>query len=140
MLSLALGETGMVKDDFCSRPLCHEVEFHNRINTWVPGHHSPCLDDSFARDELDVPPHNMAAEKREASAYFTADFRRRRAERHTGFHDPAKLGGLVELFGVGECFVHALAVRLENRFLMNRLRRVRNLLTRARPTAGRGDS
>jgi len=132
----ALGEAGMVKDDFRPGALLHELEPRDRVHTRIPVDHSPALHDSLARQEFEVPSHDMPGEERERAAHFTADFRRRCPLHLAHPHGSAEVYDFVELFCVGKRFIHALPARLENRFLMNRFRRARNVLLRSRPTLG----
>src|ERR1700687_1196107 len=132
---LALGKARMVKHDHSSGALFHELELRNRVDAWFPATRSPGLDDSLVRHQIDVPSHDIAAEKCERASHFTANLRGLASCGH-GIHDSAELYDLVELFGVGECFVDVLPARFENSLLVNGFRRTRNLLLGSRPSLG----
>src|SRR6266853_251905 len=123
---IALGKTGVVKDNLGSGALLRELEFRNRVHTRIPVSDSPGLDDSLVRDKFDMSPHDIAAEARERASHFSADFRRRRPERHPGLHGATELRHLVELFGVGKGFINTFPTRFEHGFLMNGFLRARN--------------
>jgi hypothetical protein len=71
--------------------------------------------------------------------YVTTDLRRLVSQVHR-LHDSTELHDFVELFGVGECFVHALAARFKERLLVDGFRSVRNPLVgfRASLTVAKG--
>jgi hypothetical protein len=70
----------------------------------------------------------VPAVDREGAADCRADRSRRIPERHAGFHRTAQLLHLVELLRVGKHVIDAIPRRLEERLLMDRFGRVRDLL------------
>ena len=106
--------------------LLHLFELRNRIDAGRPVARSPCLHDALVGHKFYVPSRNVSAEEGERTSYFAAD-RRRRASQVHGLHRSAKLNDFVELFGVSERLVDALAIRFEIGFLMNGFLGMRNL-------------
>ena len=123
----------MVKYDLGPGALLHELELRNRIDARSPAACSPGLHDSLVRHKFDVSSRDVPAEERERASYFTTDLRWLVSQVH-GLQDSTELYDLVELFGVGKRFVHALAARFENGLLVNGFRRTLNLLLGSRPS------
>jgi hypothetical protein len=132
----ALGKAGMVKDDLGFSALLDELEFRDRVSTWIPVAHSPGLDDARVRHKFDVSPHDNAAEKRERAAHIGTDYRRRSLERNGRLPGSNDLCDLVELPGVCKRFVDTIPARFENGFLMNGFSRAGNFLPACRPNLG----
>jgi len=68
-----------------------------------------------------LPADDQTAEKRERTAGFARDFGRPRQLRHPALDRGAQERHLMELAGIGQCRIHALARGLEGDRLMNRL-------------------
>src|SRR5258708_21454720 len=102
MYSLPLGEACMVKHNLGPDALLHEFELHNRVDTRIPGDHSPGLHNSLVWHEFEVPSHDMAGEEGERAAHFTADFRRRCPQHLARPHGSAEVYDLVERFCFGK--------------------------------------
>src|SRR5258708_6305152 len=88
--------------------------------------------------------HDVATEKCECATYLPANFGGVFPQRHAGLHGPTELHDFVKLSGVGECFIDTLAACLEDGLLMDRFRRMGNVILgpspnsdRARDTAGK---
>jgi hypothetical protein len=74
MLRFAFREARMVKNDFGAGTLFPQFELHNGIDTGIPIHNTPRLDNSLIGHELDLPAHDMATEKGERATHLLADF------------------------------------------------------------------
>ena len=135
---LAFRKAGMVKYDFGSGALLHELEPRNRIDARSPAARSPGLHDALVRHKFDVSSRDVPAEERERTSHFTTDLCGLVSQVH-GLHDSTELYDFVELFGVGKRFVDAFPARFENRLLMDGFRRARNLLS-SRPSISRAQS
>src|SRR5580698_5493190 len=114
----------MIKDDLASGSLFHELEPDNRINSCWPVARSPGLDNPHVRHKLDVSSRNVPAVKRKRASCVPADLSGFIWQVHR-LQGPTELYHASKKFGIGKRFVDALRARRENRFLVNRIRRVR---------------
>src|SRR6195256_2180846 len=133
VLGVPGGEAGMVKDDPGPRVQIQQLEAHERVDATVPVSNPPRLDNQLVRYQFDVPAHDVAPEQDEATSLMRADLGRLRSLRQL-FHDPARPRHLVELAGVGQRLIDALASGGERRLPMYGLCRTGNLPGRCSPT------
>src|ERR1700675_3219499 len=141
VLRRALREAGMVKDDLGSSPLLDELEPGNREDTRIPATRTPGLDDSHSGNEFDVPPGDIPPEAHERASLLAAHLRGLDGSRrqHAGLQDATELNDFLKLLRFRKRFVHTLAGRLENWFLVNGFRRMRNFFFGRRPGLGRAE-
>ena len=66
----------MIKHEVRPRSVRLELESHDGIRAFGPGHYPPGLDDPFIRDEFHVAADDMAFEEGERAADFTIDLGR----------------------------------------------------------------
>ena len=122
----------MVEYDPGPGALLHQLKFRNRVDAGRPAARSPGLHDSLVRYKFDLSSRDVPTEESERAARLETDLGGLVSQVH-GLHDSAELYDLVELFGVGERFVHALAARFNNDLLVNGFRRMRNLILGSLP-------
>src|SRR5215471_16886557 len=127
----------MVKDDFGTGTLFGEFELHNRVDTGIPIHHAPRLDNSLVRRKFDMTTYDVATEKCECATRLSANFGGFSPRRHAGLHGPAELHDSVKLSSAGECFIDTLAARLKDGLLMDRFRRMGNAILGTGPSSDR---
>jgi len=115
----------MIEHDLVPEP-CSPVRISRSSSDPDPSHPLASLDDSLVRHKFDLPSGNMAAKERERASWFATDLRGPGSRRHAPLHGRTQLHDLAKLFRVRERFVDAFPARLEDRFEMNRFRRMRN--------------
>ena len=113
-------------------PVCSLRTTFSHSSGWAPG-----LDKSLIGHKLDMATHDVATEKCECATHLPTDFRRAFPQRHAGPHGPTEVHDLVKLSGVGECFIDALAARLEDWLLVDRFSRMGNAILGAGPNSDR---
>ena len=133
VLAQAFGEGRVVENEFGAGTFGGELEFCDRERTGIPIGHAPGLDDALIGDEFEMASQDKTGEKRERAADFAVDFRWGSAGRQAGLHGITQEDDAMELFCFGERFVDALAVCLENNFLMNGFRGMRDFLASSGP-------
>src|ERR1700732_27693 len=116
----------MVKIDFGTGALFGEFELHNRVDTGIPIHYTPRLDNSLVRHKFDMATCDVATEKCERATHLPADFGEFFPQPHAGLHGSTELNDFVKLSGVGECLIDALSARLKDGLLMDRFRHMGN--------------
>src|ERR1700735_2191357 len=126
----------MVKYDPGPGALLHQLKSRNRVDARWPAARSPSLHDSLVRYKFDLSSRDVPTEESERATRLETDLGGLVSPVH-GLHDPAELYDLVELFGVGERFVHALAARFDNGLLVNGFRGMRNFILGSRPSLNR---
>src|SRR5438046_3775098 len=84
VIRVSLGKSRVIKHDLRAGALLDEFKSRNRVKTRGPVAQAPGLNDSLVWHQFDMPPQNVATEKRKRAAYFTADSRRRSSRRRAG--------------------------------------------------------
>src|SRR5258706_3920904 len=102
-----LRESGLVKDYLCRVIALLQLEPGNRIDTFWPVAHTPCLHHTLARNELDIAAGDLPAEAGKAATRTRVDFRRRAARKGA------------ELFRVGERVEDLAGARIVGHFVMD---------------------
>src|SRR5215467_13575649 len=110
----------MVKKDFGTGPLFSEFELHNRVDTGIPIHYTPSLDNPLVRRKFDVTTYDVTTEKCKCATCLSANFGRFFPQRHAGLHGHAKVHDSVKLSGFGERFIDTLPARFKDGLLMDR--------------------
>jgi hypothetical protein len=69
-LRIAIGETFVVKNEFRCGAAVRELELHNRVDARIPVGWTSGLDNSRVGNQLDLPPNDNPAKRREGAAHF----------------------------------------------------------------------
>ena len=71
--AIAGWEAGVIEDDFRSGALLEQFEMGDGVDSGVPFHGAPGLNDSLVGDQLDLASGNVGSKDAERSAGFAAD-------------------------------------------------------------------
>src|SRR5882724_9458695 len=75
VIRITFGKSRVIEHNFRTRALLDEFKSRNRVKTRGPVVQAPGLNDSWVWHKFDMPPQNVAPEKRKRAAYLTDDFR-----------------------------------------------------------------
>jgi len=129
VLRCAFWEACMIKNEFGSAALPGQLELNKRIDTGRPANLAPGLDQSFVGRHLDMSSDDMVAKYGEGPSDLPTDLRGPVFDGQASF---TKRHDSIELLGVSECFIDAVATCVESNFVMNGLSGMRNLIAPGR--------